>query len=239
MNRHTLSTALAAAALALAPLAATAQDAAEPAPPPATAFAAFDTDGDGQISQAEWDAAMAELPVRLRHGLITAAAGPEAARAAAAAALVSRLDADGDGLLSAEELAAGWEALAEGRAAMAARQGAGRGEMSDRRGMGMWGEMRADAPRGMRGQMHGKPRGEAGRPMRGEARAEMPAEMRPMRQGMSGGLPPMLAFEAIDTDGDGAISREEFTAAQERWAERRGQWRGGPRQQPADDAARD
>jgi hypothetical protein len=109
-------------------------------------FGSLDTDGDGRVSLAEWQA----------HLAARAAATPDdraaTGIAARAQALVGAHDADGDGALNAEELAAAMTALrGEARARHEDRRGhrgedhAGRGE--DRRGGWMRGrEGRAGDP---------------------------------------------------------------------------------------------
>lgn len=186
--RHCLARFSAAAALGaalLSPLPAVAQT----GTPGAAAFTAIDTDGDGSISRAEWDTMIERLPPGMRMALDRAAVDPDARRAAIAADMIARFDADGDGTLDAGELAAGMATLAEERSAR-------------------WAEMRAEMQAARTGTGW-RERGPRPRAERGSSPRQTMGPLRP-------------EFETLDADGDGVISRAEFEAARQNWAERRG-----------------
>lgn len=172
---------------------------------PMPGFTAADSDGDGTISPAEWAEWSQRVGPRMR-GARAGASGPR--HAERAAAMVRLFDADGDGMLSAEEIETGLAALGELRGSMAMLGQDGRRGGNPAAG-GRWSE-RGDRESRDR---HFGPRGEGrqdDRGARGQART------------MAG------AFDRIDTDGDGMISREEWQAAMERWSEMRGAGPRGP-----------
>ena len=76
-------------------------------------FAAFDTDGDGTISPAEWAAALDRLPPRMAENLRSLTAEPDPREVAAAQRLIARFDRDGDGRLDARELAAAMTVMSQ------------------------------------------------------------------------------------------------------------------------------
>lgn len=219
-----LAAGVALAALMLMPLAASAQEATETDLPPG--FAAFDSDGDGVITAEEWAEGLESLPPRLR-----AALGAEDDRLERRAAAMIRLfDADGDGLLSAEELVSGMAALQELRGGM--RPGMARGP---ERRMG-WADRgpqqrmdgRADRPRwqdgarprdGSRWQQGTAPR-DGSRWQNRDRLADDPRQRARRAPFGPGGM--TEAFDRLDTDGDGVISRAEWDAAMERWTGRSG-----------------
>lgn len=152
-------------------------------------------DGGAVAASAEASGVPERLRPRMQDRMGRASAGGDAARLARAERLVDRLDADSDGLLSPAELAAGmerWAALRDGDPRAQVR-GPGRNRAAaDEAAPGKrWGGMR---------------QGPDGR--RGAAGAE-----RPRGPGLA-----RLGFDAIDTDGDGVISRAEFEAALARQA---------------------
>jgi len=163
---------------------------------PAFDFDAADTDGDGMLSRDEFAAHLA--------------AQGEAMRAARldrqAAAILEAGDADGDGTLDAEELRAGLEAVHATRMDTQRDWRQRRAERSDTRAERSenWAKRHADrVDRADRTEGRSGPRGYRHRMMWGD-RASMVDRM----------------FGRIDTDGDGAISAEEFAAAEARWQNR-------------------
>jgi len=158
-------------------------------------FAAADTDGDGTLTRAEFTTYVeAQMD-----------AARDAMHERRAAAIMEAGDADGDGMLSLEELQ---QALATVHAQQMERRSEWRERHAERRAERQ--ERRAErgdrAQRGHRGMRHG------------------------MHGGMYGDRAQMIdrMFDRIDADNSGTISAEEFAAAQARWqerAERRGQRR--------------
>ena len=95
-----------------------------PAPDiPAQRFAAMDTDGDGRVDSAEWDRAVsARAAAAPLHGATRRAPDaplplPTARRTELMRALFGRIDSDGDGGLTLDEVRAFGRALGAERAA--------------------------------------------------------------------------------------------------------------------------
>lgn len=210
MNTKTL-TAIA-LLLAAVPVASFAQEAATPAPstmparptPPVFDFAAADTDGSGGISVEEWTAYAGTLRDARRAEMTGARAD----------ALMAAADANGDGMLTRDELVTGMETLG---AQMRTQFAEGRGMMGERFAMRHHGdEGRGDRHEGRgemrRGGHHGERGGEQARDG-GEGRMrDMPGGM---GRGMDRGDRASFGFNRIDADGDGQISAEELGHAQE------------------------
>ncbi|MGY6536432.1 MAG: EF-hand domain-containing protein [Pararhodobacter sp.] len=160
-------------------------------------FADIDADGDGRISLEEWMAYLAERRDERREQAILARVD----------ALFDAADADADGVLTRDELAAGMATLHERRMA----------EMTERRAA-HGAERRAGYREGHRHgsrHRHGAHMGRAG----------------------AGGEWAARSFARIDSNDDGVIVPEELAAAQERWqrhAERRAERRSERRSRTAD-----
>lgn len=168
----------------------------------AAEFGAIDTDGDGRISPAEWAAFIDGHRAAMRARNIEARVE----------ALFEIGDANGDGQLSRDELAAAMAMLQEERQArLAAWREAGRQIRDEMRGQQ---RPRAEGERGMRGEQ--RPRAEGERGMRGKG---MPGRAGCARPSSGPRQHAENMFRRIDTDGDGHIDPEEFAAARERWAE--------------------
>lgn len=161
------------------------------------AFATYDKNGDGVISEAEFG------EVRAKRMAGRAAEGRPMRRAASAPAF-SDFDANADGKLTPEELTAGQKAQALKRrgAGMGNRGGAGQGVGSGPR-MPSFGDYDLDGD------------GTIAAGEFNEVRARRISER--ARQGYRmknlGSAP---AFGDLDSDGDGKLSREEFAAHQAR-----------------------
>jgi Ca2+-binding EF-hand superfamily protein len=182
-----LATLLVAAGLALPALAQM------PAPRGPDPFSAYDQNGDGSISPAEFDAHRQQrMQSRAEDGRMmrNAGSGP----------MFSELDTDGDGKLSPDELAAGQ------RGRMMNRPGMGPGA-AGMPGPGMGRNRPAFADFDTNGDGHiGRDELEAARAARISERAQAGYPMR--------GLQDMPGFEAMDSDGDGQLSPEEFARHQ-------------------------
>lgn len=193
---------LTALTLMLSAVPALAQDTTSPRGPAMlqTEFADIDTDGDGRITLEEWMAFLADRRDERREQAISARVD----------ALFDAADADADGVLTRDELAAGMAALQERRMA----------EMTERRA-----ERGAERHGGHRaGYRHGN-------------RHRHGAHMGHMGRAGSSGEWAARSFARIDTNDDGVIVPEEFATAQERWqryAERRAERRSERRSRTAD-----
>jgi Ca2+-binding EF-hand superfamily protein len=182
-------------------------------------FAALDADGNGTVSLEEFLAdgneraeAMFERMGPDENGVVTRTGrGPGAGmhrggprgegglseeeraqrRSERAADEFARLDADGDGMISPEEFEAGMEARAERFAERRGERGGPRHSMMR--------DMRGEMPEEMR-QMRGQLRDLMREGMNFEAFAGLMEERTTAR------------FERLDADGDGELTRDEFTA---------------------------
>ncbi len=197
---HMLSMGLMAAALSLSfALPAQAQT---PPPRGPAPFSAYDQNGDGAVSEAEFNAFRASRQS-------AAAAEGRPMRGAADAPAFSSLDTNGDGSLSPAELAAGQGMQRQNRPGGGMGPGAGRGPGA---GMGPGGGMGQNQPAFADFDLNGDGKilpdelTEARNQRVGE-RAKQGYQMR--------GLANMPAFADIDSDGDGAISAAEFAAHQQ------------------------
>lgn len=199
---------------------------------PAFDFAAADTDGSGGISAEEWTAYTAQMRATAR-----------AARVGARADALMAADANGDGMLSRDELMAGMMAQADarqqargdGQGAMGRRGDEARGMRGgDRQGQGRGDHGRGEGcergghgghgGHGHGGHDHGDRGGRWGdhdRGMMGEGRGMGQGMGQGMgdRQGAMRGQGPMdgqpgRGFAMMDQDGDGQISPAELDQAQ-------------------------
>lgn len=151
-------------------------------------FADVDADADGGVTLEEWRA------------FVTARA--ESLRSAAIESRVAALmegDADGDGLLSPDELTLRMAALRDERRAARAEM---RGEGEDRRG---WGRHEGRHE----GRYEGRHEGRGGDRAGGRA-------------GMEPGEWIVRSFQRIDRDGDGRLTEAEFAEAVSRMQDRMG-----------------
>ncbi|MFD2111574.1 hypothetical protein [Thiorhodococcus fuscus] len=180
-------------------------------------FGDFDRNGDGTVSQQEFDAARAE-----RMAAMAAAGAPM--RGAASAPSFADFDANGDGRMTADEFAAGRQARMQNRPGMGMGPGAGGGMgpgYGRGPGMGPGAGMGPGMGRGM-GMGRNMPAfadfdlnhdGNLTEQEFYQARANRIAERSqqgyPMRN--LGNAP---EFGAIDLDGNGQVSQQEFAAAQ-------------------------
>lgn len=195
---------------------------------PAFDFAAADTDSSGGISLEEWTAYTTALRDTMRSERLGARAD----------ALLEAGDADGDGLLSRDELIA----------SLGARGDEMRGQMQDRRGergsmMGQHqrphgsrgGDCDHDGHRGAdrgqgRGQQTGPQDGSGPRAGQQTGPQDGSGPRAGQQAGPQAGQPGAMGerfFSRIDRDGDGQISAEELEQAQA-FMQRMGERRQGP-----------
>ena len=159
-------------------------------------FAAADVDGSGGLSSAEFGAALQTMMQNGRSAMI----------AEQADALIAAGDADGDGLLSRDELVTGMTSVAETRQANRGdRMGRGGHEGGDQAGRGQRGE------RGERGGDRGGDRAQ-----QGEGRGERGGRMDPEQRLTQ-------IFSRIDANSDGEIDETELASAREAMQQRMGQ----------------
>ena len=158
-------------------------------------FEAYDEDGDGYVSQAEFEAMREE-----RRAAREQAGMPM--RGAATAPDFSDFDSNGDGKLSQQELVAGQQAM------RGARGGPGSGAGPGARGA-MGGQMPAFGDFDLDG--NGRISEDEFVEARNERLTERANEGRPLRN-----LADAPAFADLDEDGDGSISAEEFARHQAR-----------------------
>ena len=169
-------------------------------------FTDFDKDGNGLISEEEFNAVRGER-------MATRAAEGRPMRGAASAPSFSKLDTNGDGQLTQDELAAGQKAQMEKRREMGMGRGQGRGMGQ---GMGMGRNMPAFSECDLDGD------GKILEKEFNEARSKRISER--VQQGYKmRNLDNAPSFADIDTNGDGEISAEEFTAHQSQRRQQRAQ----------------
>ncbi|RKT43939.1 EF-hand domain-containing protein [Thiocapsa rosea] len=168
----------------------------QPAPPrgPMT-FSAFDLDGDGIVTEVEFDTA------RAQHMAERAAQGAPM-RGAANAPAFSEFDLNGDGRLTPEEFATVQQSRMQGRPG---------GGMGPGIGMGPGAGMRRNMPAFAEFDLNGdgaltEQEFYEGRANRIKERSQQGYPMRNLANAPS--------FEAIDLNGDGRITPDEFAAAQ-------------------------
>ncbi|TNF23244.1 MAG: hypothetical protein EP318_00715 [Rhodobacteraceae bacterium] len=173
-------------------------------------FENFDQNGDGSLSPEELrDVATARFNAMDTDGdgEVSAAemeAAADARRAARFTRMIERLDTDGNGTLSAAEMQAGHDKM---------RDGGRKGRDHARKDGGKRGMEKGEHRRGDR---QGMKRGDG---QRGDRQQQREAR---------GGQMSDRMFALIDTDGNGAISKEEFDSARARLAATMGQRRAAP-----------
>ena len=167
-------------------------------------FDGFDKDGNGVISEEEFNAVRGER-------METRAAEGRPMRGAASAPPFSELDTNGDGQLTQDELAAGQKAQMEKRRGMGMGQGRGMGH-----GMGMGRNMPAYSEYDLDGD------GKIVEKEFSEARSKRISEREQQGYRMRN-LDNAPSFADIDVNGNGGISAEEFTEHQSQRRQQRAQ----------------
>ena len=158
-------------------------------------FEAYDRDGNGQISEGEFYTVRSER-------MATRAEQGRAMRGAAGSPSFSEFDSDGDGQLTSSELAAGQQAKREKRRAMGKGQGRGMGA-----GQGRGRNMPSHADFDLNGD------GVLEKDEFYRARGERFTSR--MQQGYQArGMATAPTFEDVDSDGNGKVTPEEFSAHQ-------------------------
>ena len=177
-----------------------AADNAKHSPP---AFADFDLDGDGFISEDEFNTFRGQR-------MAARAAEGKKMKGAASAPAFADIDTDGDGLLNPEELAVAQKARQENMHAMGEGHGHGKGE-GKCKGQGACQGMKGKMPTFADFDLNGDGKITETEFNEGHAKkmSEMAAEGRPMKH--AGNAP---GFTGIDSNDDGEISEEEFAAHQ-------------------------
>lgn len=190
--KKSYSLGLLAIALGISPIAAQTEEIPARGPIP---FAVYDKDGNGLINEEEFYTARGKR-------MAARAAEGRPMRGAANAPPFTEFDANGDGQLTQEELAAGQRAQMEKRRGMGMGMGMGPGGMA-----GMGRNMPTFAEYDLNGDGKiGEAEFNEARGKRISERAQQGYQMRNL-----GNAP---SFADIDTNGDGQISEDEFSAHQ-------------------------
>ena len=169
------------------------------------AFSDFDLDGDGFISEDEFNTFRAQR-------MAAKAAEGKKMKGAASAPAFADIDTDDDGQLNADELAVAQKAHQEKMHAMREGRGHGKGEGKGKcKGEGASQGMKGKMPTFADFDLDGDGVITEAEFNEGHAKkmSEMAAEGRSMKH--AGDAP---GFTGIDTNGDGEISEEEFAAHQ-------------------------
>ena len=172
-------------------------------------FAAYDKDGNSQISEDEFNQTRAaRMSAKMAEG--------KQLRNAANAPSFSSFDTNNDGQLSRQELMSGQKAQREKRRGMGKGMGQGRGMgkgqgMGQGKGMGMNRRMGRNMPTFAEFDLNGdgkllEKEFDEARSQRISKRAEQGYQMKNIGQA--------AGFADIDTDGNGEISSKEFSAHQ-------------------------
>lgn len=167
-------------------------------------FEAYDKDGNGQISEEEFNAVRGER-------MASSAAQGRPMRGAANAPAFSDFDKDGNGQLTPDELAAGQQVQMEKRGGMGMGQGQGRGMGA---GQGRGRNMPSFADFDLNGD------GVLEKDEFYRARGERFTSR--MQQGYQArGMATAPTFEDVDSDGNGKVTPDEFASHQQKHQEQR------------------